>query len=385
MHLNYTEEQLAIQASLERYLGASYTFEDRRAIQAAGGEGFSRKAWAVYAEMGLLALPFPESLGGLGGRPIDVALVAQTLGGAMALEPYVPAVVVCGRLLMSCGSDAMREKYIPALAGGETILALAHYENGARYANSHVASTARRVEGGWRLDGAKAMVHGGMGADTFLVSARTQGTTRDEYGITLFAVDRNQAGLSVTARPMLDGCMAADLELDDVVLDEGAIVGKLHDGFQGIDEAIDHGIAASCADAVGVILKAHTSTVEYLKTRKQFGVALGSFQAVQHRLAELYVAAEQARSMAELAALKIEDAASDERRKVASASKVLVGKAARLVGHTVVQLHGGMGVVDEMSISHQFKRLLAFGAAYGDVDFHIGRYGALMNENRRAA
>jgi alkylation response protein AidB-like acyl-CoA dehydrogenase len=376
MTLHYTEDQRSLQSSLQRYLDKNYDFGQRQTLRA---QGFHEGAWAVYADLGLLALPFAEADGGLGGRPIDMALVAQTMGAGLVLEPYVGAVVVCGKLLAPM-ADMQRRGLVEAVAAGALVLALAHHEPGVRYAAANVALRASPEGDGWRLHGAKCLVSAGMRAEQFLVSARTSGQPGEREGISLFLVPRDATGLRLRARTLIDGTHAADLWLQDVLVPAQALIGLAGTACAPIEEALDHGTVAMCADAVGVLHDALMATVDYLKTRKQFGVALGSLQAVQHRLAEMYVAVEQARSITELAALRLESEEAVVRQRHASAAKVLVGTNARFVGHHMVQLHGGMGVVDEMRVAHQFKRLLAFNAANGDVDFHRARYSALMND-----
>lgn len=377
MNLSHTEDQLALQDSLRRFLARDYGFEQRRRI-AAGDPGFSRAAWATYAELGLLALPFAEELGGLGGRTVDAALIAQTLGAHLALEPFVPAIVLAGGLLRDAGTQAQREAHLAPLMAGEQILTLAHHEAGSRYADSYVATTAARQGEGWVLDGHKTVVLAAAAADVLIVSARTAGGVRDGQGISLFLVPREAAGVSLRAYVNHDATRAADVTLQGVTVPDSARLGEPGQALPALERVLDQARAVLCAEAVGIMAALNEATLEYLKTRKQFGVAIGTFQALKHRMAEMAMAAEQARSMALLAAVKADAADPVQRRRAVSAAKAYVGQQARFVGQQAVQLHGGMGVTDELIVSHHFKRLTLINASLGDADHHLGRFSELL-------
>ncbi len=377
MDFNLSEEQTAIQDSLRRYLQKDYGFEQRRAFTKSA-LGHSAEAWATYAELGLLALPFSEADGGLGGNAIDTMLICETFGASLALEPFVATVVMSGSLLADLGNDAQRESLLGGIVQGQLLVSLAHGEPGARYATNHVAASARPEGGGWVLSGHKAVVLGAPSADKFLVSARTAGQAFDAQGVSLFVVDRSAPGVTVRAYGTQDGQRAGEVLLDGVQLDAQARVGPDGGALAAIERAIDRGIAALCAEAVGVMAALNAATLEYLKTRKQFGQPIGKFQALQHRMADMAIATEQARSMALLAAVKADDPQPLERRRCVSAAKAYIGQSGRTVGQGAVQLHGGMGVTDELIVSHYFKRLTVINATLGDAEHHVGRFSATL-------
>ncbi len=367
MDFNYTEEQLALQDTLRRFIARDYPFEHRRAL-AKSAEGFDRAAWKTFADFGILALPFDEEFGGLNGTAVDSMLVMEMLGRGLALEPYVSTAVLCGGLIRDAGSAAQKEALLPAIAGGELMLALAHYEAGARYALDRVATTATAASGGWQLDGAKAVVLGAPSADKLIVSAR------DGNGVSLFLVDATAPGVTLRAYPTQDGARAADVKLAGVQVGADALIGPAGGALQIVERAVDYANAALCAEAVGIMSALNEVTLEYLKTRKQFGVPIGKFQALQHRMADMVIATEQARSMATLAAVRVDSPDAAERSRAVAAAKAYVTQSARLVGQQAVQLHGGMGVVDELNVGHYFKRLTMIGLTFGDADYHLGRF-----------
>lgn len=367
MDFNYTDEQNALRDTLARFIARDYPFEARRAL-AKSAAGFSRDHWKRFAELGLLALPFPEAYGGMNGNAVDTMVVMEAFGRGLVLEPYLSTVVVAGGLVRDAGSAAQREAILPAVAGGGRMLALAHYEAGARYEVSRVGTAAVADGNGWKLSGAKAVVLGGGAADTLLVSANTG------KGLSLFLVDAGAAGVAVRSYMTQDGGRAAEVRLDGVAVGPEALVGPEGGALPIIERAIDYGIAALCAEAVGIMAALDEATLDYLKTRRQFGQPIGRFQALQHRMAEMVIATEQARSMAMLAAVKADAADPAERRRALSAAKAYVGRQARFVGQQAVQLHGGMGVVDELNVSHYFKRLTMIDLTFGDADHHLGLF-----------
>ncbi|MCK9382046.1 MAG: acyl-CoA dehydrogenase family protein [Sulfuritalea sp.] len=367
MDFNYTEEQLALQDTLRRFIAKDYGFEHRRAL-AKSADGFDRSAWKTFADFGILALPFHEDFGGLNGNAVDTMLVMEMLGRGLALEPYVSSVVLCGGLIRDAGSTAQKEELLPTLAGGELMLAFAHFEPGARYESGHVATTATAAGSGWQLDGTKAVVLGAPSADKLIVSAR------DGKGISLFLVDAKAPGVTLRAYPTQDGARAADIRLVKVQVAAAALIGTAGNALPAIERALDYANAALCAEAVGIMSALNEVTLEYLKTRKQFGVPIGKFQALQHRMADMVIATEQARSMATLAAVRVDSRDAAERSRSVAAAKAYVTQSARLVGQQAVQLHGGMGVVDELNVAHYFKRLTMIGLTFGDADYHLGRF-----------
>ena len=374
MDFNYTEEQLALQDTLRRYLAKDYGFEQRRAL-AASTEGFSRAHWRQFADLGILALPFPEEFGGItaeGGNAIDAMLVMEMLGRGLVLEPYLATVILAGGLIRDAGSRTQKEALLPAIAGGELLMALAHYEAQGRYETNHVATTAQPDGDAYILNGAKAVVLAGAGADKLIVSARTSGGQRDRQGISLFIVAHDVPGVTVRGYSTQDGGRAAEIKLSGVRVGKDALLGAQDAAFPHIERALDHAIAALCAEAVGAMAALNEATLEYIKTRKQFGQPIGRFQALQHRMVDMLMATEQARSMATLAAVRVDSADAAQRRRATAAAKAYVGQSARSVGQSAVQLHGGMGVVEELRVSHYFKRLTMINATFGDADYHLG-------------
>lgn len=373
MDFNYNEEQLALQDTLRRFIAKDYGFEQRRAL-ARSAEGFSRDHWRQFADLGILALPFPEDFGGLNGNAVDAMLVMEMLGRGLVLEPYLATVILAGGLIRDNGSQAQKDALLPAIAGGELLMALAHYEAGGRYELSHVATSAKPDGSGYLLNGAKAVVLGGGAADKLIVSARTSGAQNDPDGISLFLVEHKAPGLTVRSYATQDGARAAEIKLANVRVAGDALIGTPGAALPMVERAYGYAIAALCAEAVGAMAALNEVTLEYLKTRKQFGQPIGRFQALQHRMVDMVVATEQARSMATLAAVKADSADALERRRAVSAAKAYVGQSARSVGQAAVQLHGGMGVVDELNVSHYFKRLTMINATFGDADHHLGLF-----------
>lgn len=377
MDFNLKEEQRAIQDSLQRWLDRHYTFEARKAI-ARSDTGASDDAWAAFAELGLLALPLPEDAGGLGGNGIDTMLVMERFGASLVLEPYLPTVVVCGTLIDRLGAQAQRETWLGRIAAGQAKLAFAHQELGARHARLHVATRASAVAGGYRLDGTKVVVVGAPQADRLLVSARLSGADGDADGLSVFLVDPGAAGVTLRSYANHDGQRAADVRLDGVQVGKDALLGAAGAAAPAIELALDRAIAALCAEAAGIMRTMIAGTLEYLKTRKQFGVALGTFQALQHRMADMVVASELAGAMALLACGKVDSPDPAERSRTMAAAKAYIGRQARMVGQQSIQLHGGMGLTEEMFVSHLFKRLTLIDATCGDSDFHLGRFGGTL-------
>jgi alkylation response protein AidB-like acyl-CoA dehydrogenase len=369
----YTEEQLALQDTLRRFISRDYDFSRRRAL-ARSPLGYSAEAWDRFAQLGLLALPLPEEFGGLGGNAIDTMVVMEQIGQGLLLEPYLSTIVLCGGLIRDAASETVKNAMLPRIAAGKLQVALAAYEAAGRYNLAHVACTAVKNGDGWSLSGRKSVVLDAPSADYFLVSARASGQVADAEGVSLFLIGRDSPGLTMFAYPTQSGGRAADLLLADVAVGGAAVIGTPERALGIIERAVDLSIAALCAEALGIVTALNQATLSYLKSRKQFGVAIGTFQALQHRMAEMYIAEEQARSMAIVAAVHAGDDDVAERRRAISGAKAYVGEAARFVGQQAVQLHGAMGVVDEFIVSHYFKRLTMIDMSMGDADFHLARF-----------
>ncbi|HEY2678353.1 MAG TPA: acyl-CoA dehydrogenase family protein [Steroidobacteraceae bacterium] len=373
MEFNYSEEQLALQDTLQRFIARDYDFDKRRAFSKSD-LGYSAEAWKQYAELGLLSLPFPENVGGLGGNAVDIMLVMEQFGHGLLLEPYLSSVVTCGGLIRDAASEALKQKLLPQIGAGELMLSLAAYEAAGRYDLSYVGTTANEAGGNWTLSGRKTVVLDGASANAFLVSARSSGKVGDRDGISLFLVPRDAKGLTLAAYATQSGARAADLLLENVVAGADAVIGAPARALPIIERAVDYAIAALCAESIGIINALNQATLNYLKTRKQFGVAIGTFQALKHNMADMLIAAEQARSMAIIAAVHADSKDATDRRRNIAAAKAYIGQAGRLVGQTAVQMHGGMGVVDELIVSHYFKRLTMIDLSLGDADYHLASF-----------
>lgn len=377
MNFDFTEEQLALESTLQRFLERDYSFEQRRALLAST-EGYSPRHWATFADLGLLALPFKDAYGGLDGSPVDHYLVMRALGRGLVLEPYLSSIILCGGLVQELGTEAQKTELLGALTGGEMKLALAHYEPGARHNEGRIACRAVVDGDGWRLTGHKAAVLGAPGADHLLVSARHEGAIDAETGVSLFLVDRDALGVTLKPWTNHDGTRAADVLLEDVRVDAGQLIGTPGAALPAIRWAMALGNGALAAEAGGIMRALLEATLEYLKTRKQFGVPLSSFQALQHRLADMAIATEMAESMALLAAISLQSADREQGMHMASGAKAYVAEQARKVAQEAVQLHGGIGVTDELNVAHYFKRITTINMMLGDSDYHLRRYSETL-------
>jgi alkylation response protein AidB-like acyl-CoA dehydrogenase len=373
MHFSLTSEQQLLSETVQRFLAKEYGFEARGRILRSQ-EGWSREVWGKLAELGLLALQVPEAHGGMGPAPVETLLTLVAMGKALVVEPYLASAVIGTALVRELGSPAQREALLPALAAGERIVVLAHGEEGARWDLERVATTATRQGSGWVLRGKKTVVLHAAAADHLLVSARTAGAPSDRAGISLFLVARDAPGLSLASYPVLGGERGAEVVLADVAVPADALLGEPGRAFDALAAAFDLGVAGLCAEASGALQATLDATIEYTKTRRQFGVPLAKFQALQHRMADMLIHVEQARSMAYLASLRAGEQDPRERRRAVSAAKVVVGQACRFVGQQAVQLHGGMGVSDETPVSHYFRRLTAIELTLGDTEHHLEQF-----------
>lgn len=370
MDFDLSEEQQLLKDSVEGFLSDTYGFEERKKIAALPG-GWSPEVWGTFAELGILGLPFAEEDGGFGGGAVETMLVFESFGKHLVLEPYLATVVLAGGVLKRAGSAEQKAAHIAAIAGGSSTYALATTERHSRYDLFDVTTTAKKDGGSWVLDGEKAVVvHGGT-ADHLVVSARTAGARRDKGGIGLFLVPADAAGLSRRSSPTQDGTHAAEVTLSGVRVDAVHVLGDPEGGLPVLEAVADEAIAALCAEAVGAMSELTDVTVDYLKQRKQFGINIGQFQALQHRAAEMFVALEQARSMAMFAAMTAATEDARERRALASAAKVQIGRSAKFIGQQGIQLHGGIGMTMEYKAGHYFKRLTMIDTLFGDADHHI--------------
>jgi len=372
MDFDLNDEQRQLKDSLERLLAANYGDLNKRLSYMKEPKGYSAALWKHYADLGLLAVPFAEEHGGLGQGPTETMIIAEAFGRALAIEPYFATVVLAGGTLRHSGNSAQLSELVPAIVEGKLTLALAHQERQARYDLADTATTARADgKGGFTLEGEKNVVLAGDCADKLIVAARVSGGRADRSGIGLFLIDGKASGVTRRGYPTQDGMRAADVTLSAVRVGPEAVLAAPDKGLLVLERVVDEAIAALAAEAVGGMAALHELTVEYLKTRKQFGVPIGSFQVLQHRAVDMLTAVEQARSMAYFATMMAGEPEPGERRKAMSAAKVQIGRSARLVGQEAIQLHGGIGMTMEYKAGHYFKRLTMIDMAFGDADHHL--------------
>lgn len=371
MNFNFTQEQQQFSDALRRWVEKDYTFEHRNKI-VYSEKGVSDDAWNTLVELGMTALPIPEEQGGFNGSAVDMLVVMQELGRGVVVEPYF-ATVLGAEFLKRAGKQ---ETLLEQVATGKVKLACALGEKQARHELFNIATTCKQNSNGYAINGVKTVVVHGAQADQLIVSARSNGDQRDTDGISLFVISADSSGITRRDYRTIDGQRAADITFADVQVPAAALLGGAGAGWEILDAASDYGTTLLCAEAVGVMEVLNAATLEYLKTRKQFGVPIGKFQVLQHRMAEMFIQLEQARSMATLAAVKISSENAEERRRTVSAAKVRVGQALKFVGQQAVQLHGGIAVTNELSVSHYFKRSAMIELTLGDTDHHLARFVA---------
>ncbi len=376
MDFTLSDEQKLLQESVGRFVEREYGFATRQKL-AASEDGFSREIWAKFAELGWLALALPEADGGLGGSSFEVALLMEAFGRALVLEPYVPSVVLGGGLVAAGGNDALRAEILPKLAEGGLMLAVAYAEPQSRFNLADVETRAEAENGGYVLSGHKSVVFNAAAADRIVVSARTAGGAREADGVTLFLLDPESDGVERRSYATQDSLRAAELRLDGVRVSADDVLGPVDGGLALLEAAVDRAITAIGAEAVGAMEALVGQTQEFLKTRKQFGVPIGSFQVLQHRMVDMFTEHESTKALAYRAAEAVDTDDANARAKAASALKVRVGKAGKFVGQQAVQLHGGMGMTDELAVGHYFKRLAMIDTMFGNADFHLTRFADL--------
>jgi pimeloyl-CoA dehydrogenase small subunit len=372
MDFDLSEEQRLLKESVDGLLTDAYDFEQRKKYMKEKG-GWSKAVWGKLAEQGLLGLPFAEADGGFGAGGVETMIVMEALGRALVLEPYLATVVIAGGFLRHGGSAEQKAAHIPAIIDGSKTFAFAQLEKNSRYDLFDVATTAKKKGSGWVIDGEKFVVLNGEAADTLVVTARTKGNQRDKTGIGVFLVPADAKGITRKSYPTQDGFRAADITFTGVEVGADAAIGDPENGLPLIERVADETRTALCAEAVGAMDESLKTTVEYLKTRKQFGVPIGSFQVLQHRAADMFVALEQARSMSMYATMASDFDNAKERATAVAAAKVQIGKSLKFVGQQSIQLHGGIGMTMEAKIGHYFKRLTMIENTLGDVDYHLRR------------
>jgi alkylation response protein AidB-like acyl-CoA dehydrogenase len=371
MDFSLNEVQAMLDDSVEKFISNDYDFDTRQKY-AASEQGFSSEVWQTFAELGWTAVPFGEDDGGFGGGPVELMVMMMRFGKGLVVEPYIANIVLAGGLLRCSANTGQKERWLSPIIAGEIQAALAFVEPQSRYDISNLTTTATADGDSWILSGRKGVVLNGGNAELLLVPARTSGEQCDEDGITLFAVAADCDGITRKAYPTVDGQQAADVRFDDVRIDDDARLGETGKGYTALDATLDDATLALCAEAVGIMQVMTDKTVEYSKNRMQFGVPIGSFQALQHRMVDMFTDCEQSYSLLIRAAMLASES-SDETRQAISAIKYQVGTAGRKVGQEAVQIHGGMGVSWDLDIAHYFKRLTVIDHMLGNADWHLDR------------
>jgi alkylation response protein AidB-like acyl-CoA dehydrogenase len=375
MDLNLSDEQRLLRESVDRFINETYDADHRRRT-AGDPHGFSPQIWKQFADLGWLALPIGEAHGGLGAGAIETGILMEAFGRGLVAEPYLATVVIGAGLIAECGSEAQRQAILPAVADGSLLLAFAHSERAARFDLAHVETTARKSPDGWRLDGHKTAVLDGNAAKEIIVSARIAGDNGAAGNLCLFVVPSGTAGITLKDFPRLGGGRACNLDLANVRLPADALLGDGSDCLPKIEGVVDRALAALGSEAVGIMQTLLDKTLEYTKVRQQFGRPLSANQVIRHRLADMAMQCDEARSIALRAAL-LADAEPLSRSRAASGAKAKIGKCARFVAEQAVQLHGAMGVTEELDIGSYFKRLLAFDTLFGGSAHHYRRHAVL--------
>lgn len=375
MDFNYSEEQQMLRDSVAKFVTNDYDFETRRKI-IESDNGFSRDNWKLFAELGWLMVPFSEEDGGLGGSAVDIVAVMEELGKGIVIEPFLATAILGGGIVAKAGNAQQKEEILSQVMAGDLQLALAYTEEQGRYNLADVTTKAEKSGDNYVITGKKIAVMNGNKANKIIVVARTSGSQRDSDGLSLFLVDANSDGINVQGYETVDGFQGADITFNNVTVTASSLLGEEGKGFAALDYVIDRATLAVCAEAVGAMEVAYKKTVEYTKTRKQFGVPIAKFQALQHRMADMFIEHEQAKSIVLMTAMK-SDGSGGIDKKYVSAAKSRVGKAARKVGQESVQIHGGIGVTDELDVGHYFKRLTTIQFIFGSTDWHTQRFAEL--------
>jgi len=375
MNFSLSAEQQMLQDSISRFVQKDYDFDTRMKL-VKSDVGYSKDNWKLFAELGWLMVPFSEVDGGLGGSAADLMVVMEELGKGIVIEPFLATTVLAGGVIAKCGSDGQKESLLGGIMDGSLQLALAYAEPESRYELANVATTAKENNQGYILNGHKAVVLNAGASDKIIVAARTSGQANDKDGISLFVVDANSEGVNVQAYRTQDGGRAGEVRLENVLVSGDQLLGKEGEALPAIESVLDRATLAICAEAVGAMEVIIQKTVEYTKTRVQFGVPIAKFQALQHRMADMFIEQQQAKSIVLMAAMKL-DQDSDDSAKSIAAMKSLVGRASRKVGQEAIQIHGGIGVTDELDVGHYFKRLTMIELLFGNSDYQTQRFSEL--------
>jgi len=375
MNFSLSAEQQMLQDSISRFVQKDYDFDTRMKL-VKSDVGYSKDHWKLFAELGWLMVPFSEADGGLGGSAADLMVVMEELGKGIVIEPFLATTVLAGGVIAKLGSDGQKESLLGGIMDGSLQLALAYSEPKSRYELANVATTAKENNLGYILNGHKAVVLNAGAADKIIVAARTSGQANDKTGISLFVVDANSEGVNVQAYRTQDGGRAGEVRLENVLVSGDQLLGKEGEALPAIESVLDRATLAICAEAVGAMEVIIQKTVEYTKTRVQFGVPIAKFQALQHRMADMFIEQQQAKSIVLMAAMKL-DQDSDDSAKSIAAMKSLVGRASRKVGQEAIQIHGGIGVTDELDVGHYFKRMTMIELLFGNSDYQTQRFSEL--------
>ena len=375
MIFSLSAEQQMLQDSISKFVQKDYDFDTRMKL-VKSDVGYSQDNWKLFAELGWLMVPFSEADGGLGGSAADLMVVMEELGKGIVIEPFLATTVLAGGVIAKCGSDGQKESLLGGIMDGSLQLALAYAEPASRYELANVATTAKENNQGYILNGHKAVVLNAGAADKIIVAARTSGQANDRSGISLFVVDANSEGVNVQAYRTQDGGRAGEVRLENVLVSGDQLLGKEGEALPAIESVLDRATLAICSEAVGAMEVIIQKTVEYTKTRVQFGVPIAKFQALQHRMADMFIEQQQAKSIVLMAAMKL-DQDSDDSAKSIAAMKSLVGRASRKVGQEAIQIHGGIGVTDELDVGHYFKRLTMIELLFGNSDYQTQRFSAV--------
>ena len=375
MDFTFNEEQTLIQDQVDQFVQKEYDWETRQSLSNSD-LGFGEDNWKKFAELGWLGISVSEESGGFGGSAIESMLIMEAFGKGLVVEPFLETMIMSGGILDNHGSDQQKSSILEPAIAGEMQLALAYAEPQSRFNLSDVVTEAKEKDENFILNGYKSVVMNGPSADKIIVSARTSGSQMEEEGISLFIVDAGSEGLNRTNYKTVDGKRASDITIENLSVPKENIIGQINSGFKILDSAIDTAILAISAEAVGAMEVLYKTTVEYTKTREQFGTAIGKFQVLQHRMVDMFMEYEQCKSLLYMATMKHEEGSADAKKAI-SGLKYQVGKAGKFIGQQAVQLHGGMGVTDELNVGHYFKRLTTVGTIFGNTDYHLKKYTSL--------
>ena len=375
MDFNFNEEQTLIQSQVAQFIQRDYEWEKRQVL-VASDLGFSSENWKTFAELGWLGISLSEKSGGFGGSALESMIIMEEFGKGLVVEPFLETVILCSGLIDSCGNEEQKADLLGPVISGEMHLALGFTEPQSRFNLADVTTEAKKKNGDYLVNGFKSVVMNGPNADKLIISARTSGKQDDKEGISLFVIDRNLEGVSLRNYPTVDGRRASEVTLENVIIPSSSLLSEEGKGFQHLEGAIDRATLAICAEAVGAMEVLYKATVEYTKTREQFGQAIGKFQVLQHRMVDMFMEYEQSKSLLYMATIKNVEGSKDAKKAI-SGLKYQVGKAAKFIGQQSVQLHGGMGVTEELNVGHFFKRLTTIITIFGNTDYHLKRYSQL--------